>query len=310
MPIDFGWGVPGGLGRMPVPAAAYEGHLRRVLELAQGRLHSLWVPDHFMAGQADVPEAMTTAAYLAALDPRIAVGTIVLGEGYRNPALVAKMAAWLQHLSGGRFVLGLGAGWKQDEYQAYGYDFPPPAVRIEQLAETIRVCRAMWDPAQPEATFVGRRHRIEAAVCQPKPAPPPPILLGGAGEKRMLALVAESADWWNLVGVSAEAYAHKLHVLEQHCARVGREPAAIRKTWMGDVSIAATHEEAVGLLQSYPKWPEDVALTGTPDEVGAQLAAYVDLGVDLFILRFADEPALAGMALFLEEVVPRFHRAV
>ncbi len=109
------------------------------------------------------------------------------------------------------------------------------------MAEVMQICQAMWDPAQPEVSFEGEHYQIENAVCNPKPDPPPPIMVGGAGEKLTLRVVAEHADWWNLVGVSSEVYAHKIDVLERHCISVGRDPAIIRKTWLGVVSIAQSH---------------------------------------------------------------------
>jgi alkanesulfonate monooxygenase SsuD/methylene tetrahydromethanopterin reductase-like flavin-dependent oxidoreductase (luciferase family) len=291
---------------MPVGAAGYEAHLRRALATISGRFHSAWIPDHFMDGQSDVPEALTTLSYVAALFPQLHVGPVVLSQSYRNPALLAKMAATLQQLTGGRFILGLGAGWRAEEYRGYGYDFPAAPARIAQLAELVQICKAMWDPEQAEATFHGQHYHIEQAVCRPKPDPPPPVMIGGAGEKLMLRVVAEHADWWNLVGVSPAGYAHKLAVLQGHCEAVGRDPAEIRKTWMGVISLASTTAQAQRAIERYPMWPGDVAIVGAPSEVVSQLQQYTALGVDLFIIGFADEPALAGLELFIEEVLPYF----
>ena len=303
--VEFGWVLPTGKARMPAGGAAdYLPHVRRVLEQIDGRFHSLWIPDHFMFDQADVPEAMTTLSFLAGMTSDLHLGSIVLGQSYRNPALLAKMAATLQQLSGGRFILGLGAGWKEDEYRAYGYEFPPAATRIAQLAETVQICKAMWDPAQPEATFHGEYYRISAVACHPKPLPPPPILIGGGGEKLTLRVVAKHADWWNLPGAPPDVYNYKLAVLAQHCAAVGRDPASIRKSWMGVVSIAPTRQQAEAQLAQYPLWPGDIPLVGTPDDVRAQLQRYVELGLDYFMLAFADEPATAGIDLFIHQVLP------
>ncbi len=306
MAVEFGWEIPTGRRRPPRAEVSYEIHVRGILNRLSGHFHSAWIPDHFIDGQADMPEALTTLSYLAGLYPTLYFGPVVLGQNYRNPALLAKMAATLQQLSGGRFILGLGAGWKEAEYRAYGYEFPPIPIRIAQLAEVVQICRTMWDPAQPEATFHGQYYQLEKAVCQPKPTPPPPIMIGGGGEKVMLRLIAQHADWWNLVGVTAETYAHKIKVLEQHCADIGRDPASIRKTWVGVVSIAPTRQHAEGAMQGYPIWPEDTPILGTPAEVVAQLQDYTLLGVDCFILGFADEPEIAGMELFINEVLTDF----
>ena len=303
--IDFGWELPSGERRMPPGGPEnYEPHVRRVLKRLSGHFHSAWLPDHLMHNHTAVPEALTTISYLAGLFPALHFGNVVLGQSYRNPALLAKMGATLQHLSGGRFMLGIGAGWKEDEYRAYGYNFPKASTRIAQLAEVVQICKAMWDPAQPEAIFHGHYHHIESAICNPKPTPAPPLMIGGAGEKLMLRLIAQHADWWNLVGAPPDVMARKIAVLERHCAEVGRNPASIRKTWMGVVSVAPTRAAAEAALERYPIWPDDVPLVGTPAEVIAGLQAYVDLGVDLFILGFTDEPAPGGIDLFIEEVMP------
>jgi alkanesulfonate monooxygenase SsuD/methylene tetrahydromethanopterin reductase-like flavin-dependent oxidoreductase (luciferase family) len=277
-----------------------------MLSWISGHFRSAWISDHLMDGQYDIPEALTTLSYLAGLYSQMTFGTAVIGQGYRNPALLAKMAATLQQLSGGRFILGIGAGWKEDEYRAYGYDFPSTATRIAQLAESVQICKQLWDPSLPEATFLGQHYRIERAVCQPKPAVPPPVMIGGAGEKLTLRVVAQHADWWNLIGASPEVFARKLAVLERHCASVDRDPTTIRKTWMGTVSIGSTSHQAQAQMTGLPLWPGDVALVGTPDEIIEQLQAYTALGVDLFFLSFADEPRMDGIGMFIGEVSSRF----
>jgi alkanesulfonate monooxygenase SsuD/methylene tetrahydromethanopterin reductase-like flavin-dependent oxidoreductase (luciferase family) len=276
-----------------------------MLDYISGHFHSAWIPDHFMnQNHADYPESLVTISHLAALYPQLFFGPVVLGQNYRQPALLAKMAATIQQLTGGRFILGIGAGWQAEEYKAYGYDFPPASTRIAQLAEVVQICQAMWELAQPETTFHGHYHHIDKAICNPKPSPAPPVMIGGAGEKLMLRVIAQHADWWNLVGVSPETYAHKIQVLNLHCAETGRDPAEIRKTWMGLVSIASTHQQAEAGMKDYPIWPGDVPIVGTPPEVVARLREYIALEVDLFILAFADEPQMTGINLFLNEVMP------
>jgi alkanesulfonate monooxygenase SsuD/methylene tetrahydromethanopterin reductase-like flavin-dependent oxidoreductase (luciferase family) len=303
--IDFGWEMPSGNRRMPLGAENYKPYVCRILDHIKDHFHSAWMPDHFMnRSQDDYQESLISIGYLAALYPQLYFGPVVLGQNYRPPALLAKMAATLQQLTGGRFILGIGAGWRAEEYRAYGYDFPPAPVRMAQLAEVVQICQAMWDPAQPEATFHGDHHHIDQAVSNPKPSPAPPVMIGGAGEKLMLRVVAQYADWWNLVGVSPETYAHKIQVLHRHCADVGRDPADIRKTWMGVVSLAPTRQQAEAAMRHYPIWPGDVPIVGTPSEVVVRLQDYTALGVDLFILAFADEPQLTGIDLFIDEVMP------
>jgi alkanesulfonate monooxygenase SsuD/methylene tetrahydromethanopterin reductase-like flavin-dependent oxidoreductase (luciferase family) len=304
---DFGWEIPTGSRRMVAAPNNYETHLRTVLTHLSGHFQSAWIPDHFMdSDHHPYPEALTTLSYLSALYPEFFFGTIVLGQNYRNPALLAKTCATIQQLSGNRFVLGIGAGWKEDEYVAYGYTFPPAATRIAQMAEVVQICKAMWNPAIPSTSFQGEFYQVKGAFCDPKPTIPPPILIGGAGEKLTLRVVAKYADWWNLVGVSPELYAHKIKVLEKHCDAVNRPLEDIRKTWMGVVSIATDHTTAEATMRKYPIWPGDVPLVGTPAEIITQLQNYTNLGIDLFILAFADEPSFRGIDLFIREVVPEF----
>ncbi len=299
---DFGWMLPSGPLRMP-ENSTYLAHVQRILTKISGSFHSFWIPDHLMEGMADLPEALVTLSYLGGQFPALSLGTIVIAQSYRNPALLAKMAATLQHLSAGRFILGLGAGWNAAEYRAYGYDFPTAPVRIAQMAETIQICKTLWDPDQGEATFKGEHYQIEAAVCYPKPTNPSPVMVGGGGEKLTLRVVAQYADWWNLPGASPDEFARKIKILEAHCQEIGRSAAEIRKTWMGTVSIASTRSAAAAQIKAYPSRFNDTHLVGAPQDIRDQLAAYLDLGVDLFILRFVDEPDDSGIELFQHQVL-------
>jgi alkanesulfonate monooxygenase SsuD/methylene tetrahydromethanopterin reductase-like flavin-dependent oxidoreductase (luciferase family) len=158
-------------------------YYERLLAAGEGALSALWVSDHLQNDDADVLEGWTTLTYLGARAPSYRVGHLVLSQSYRNPALLAKMAATLQTLTGGRFVLGLGAGWQEDEYRAYDFPFPSARVRIEQLGETIDLMRAMWTDSP--ATYAGAHYRVTDAYCEPRPEPIPPILIGGQGPRLM-----------------------------------------------------------------------------------------------------------------------------
>jgi alkanesulfonate monooxygenase SsuD/methylene tetrahydromethanopterin reductase-like flavin-dependent oxidoreductase (luciferase family) len=282
-----------------------------VAGLDEGAYDSLWVADHLVPWfteidiTTDTYEAMTTLTYLAAAFPQYKVGSIVLSQSYRPPALLAKMGAVLQSLSGGRFILGIGAGWKEDEYLAYGYAYPDTVTRIKQLEEAVKIIRQMW--TQPKATFHGEYYHVEEAICEPKPDPVPPILIGGGGRKYTLRIVAEQADWWNFPGGTVEHYAELLDVLRGHCETVGRDYDEIVKSWaIETVSVALTHEEALEIARRSPFYDPDVSIVGTPEEVYAQLKRFTDLGASYFQLRFADFPKNDVAKLFAKEVMPMF----
>lgn len=306
--IEFGWRVPD----FPVngsDSAQFMQEIHNMLRQIQGKYQSAWVADHFVpwmdSQPVDTPtvECMTTVVYLAAMYPQLDFGTIVLCQSYRNPALLAKMAANLQWLTGGRFIFGIGAGWKADEYQAYGYDFPKAAVRIAQLEETVEIAKRMW--RDPKASFAGKYYTIDNAVCEPKPDPIPPIMIGGGGEQLTLRVVAKHADWWNIPGRTLEEYANKLEVLRRHCDAVGRDYNDIRKTWDSErVAIARTEDEAKRIAAESPYLLGGDYLVGTPEQIAEKLRAYTSLGVDYFILRFCDYPNPDGALCFAEEVMP------
>jgi len=308
--IQFGWRTPD----FPVDGSstqAFRDQHFEFLEAVQGRLDSAWVADHFVPWMAsrdqstDTFECWTTLVYLTAKYPQLKFGTIVMSQGYRPPALLAKMAANLQVLSGGRFILGIGAGWKKDEYLAYGYPFPPAAERIHQLDEAVQIIRGMF--TQPKTTFHGKYYHVDDAICEPKPTPQVPIMIGGSGRKLTLRVVAKYADWWNGVNESPEEFADAAQVLAEHCQAVGRDPNSIVKTFSSDcVAVAASSAEAERLAQQSPFYNPKSGLVGTPDQVAGRIRQYTALGVEHFILRFADFPRTAGADLFIREVLPRF----
>ncbi len=172
-------------------------------------------------------EPWTQLTWLAARVPRVRLGHSVLANSYRHPALMAKMSASIQALSGGRFILGYGAGWLEDEYRAYGYPFPPTRERIARMDEALRLIKTMW--TESPATFHGEFYSVEEAWCEPRPDPLPPIMIGGSGERYLLRAVAEHADWWLSYGDVPAIQERKLAVLADHCRDVGRDPATIRK---------------------------------------------------------------------------------
>ncbi|HEV3364646.1 MAG TPA: LLM class F420-dependent oxidoreductase [Acidimicrobiia bacterium] len=195
---------------------------------------SVWVMDHLyqieVVGPREDPmlEAYTLLGALAARTRQVALGTMVTGVTYRNPALLAKIVTTLDIISSGRAILGIGAAWNDDEHAGYGYDFPTAGERLDRLEEALQITRAMFTEQAP--TFEGRHYRVQQVLNNPKPIRGRiPVLIGGGGEKRTLRLVAQYGDACNLFGGPDEVR-HKLDVLERHCADVGRDPAEITKT--------------------------------------------------------------------------------
>jgi alkanesulfonate monooxygenase SsuD/methylene tetrahydromethanopterin reductase-like flavin-dependent oxidoreductase (luciferase family) len=300
-PIEFGYFGP--TGSAEARGSDFAPALQRALALARQSFTSLWFADHFMFDDADVREAWVMLSYAAALAPDLLLGHLVSCNSYRPPALVAKMSATLHSLSRGRFVLGYGAGWKEDEYLAYGYDFPSAAVRIAMMEEGLHIIKALW--REEQATFHGHYYHIENARCEPRPNPVPLIMIGGDGEQLTLRVVARHADWWNCYSLSPATARRKLEVLKKHCAMEGREFEGIRKTWSGPVIIERDHQAALkraGERLEQGKPP----IVGDPSAVAEQIAEFAELGFDLFQVEFELFPDTTDMELFIAEVMPRF----
>ena len=309
-PITFGWRVAD-FPEYGAGSLAFRDHIFNFMDvLHAGGLDSAWVGDHFFPWAAaidqnmDTIEAWTTIIYLMSRYPRMRFGTIVLSQSYRPPAALAKMAAIAQWLSGGRFILGIGAGWKENEHLAYGYAYPAVKERLDRLEEAVQIIRKMWTEAAP--TFYGQYYHIDNAMCNPVPNPLPPLLIGGAGPLRTLKIVAKYGDWCNLNNKSTAECVESLEILRSHCLKLGRNDDEIVKTASLDcIALAPTHAQAEQIQQA-SFYAQFAPVTGTPDELAAQLQAYVNIGITHFILRFADYPKTDGAELFIKEVMPRF----
>jgi F420-dependent oxidoreductase-like protein len=276
---------------------------------------SVWLDDHFYGVVTppwdDALECWTLMAALARETSTLRFGTLVACNGYRPPALVAKMAASVDYISNGRLEFGLGAGWYEQEFSAYGYDFPPIGTRLSQLDEALQICRLMW--TEEKATFTGRHYRVQDAWCNPKPVqkPYPPIMIGGGGEKVLLRIVAQHADRWNFGG-SVEDFQKKLPILERHCRAVGRDCTRIEKSWFGTLVIEPTEQRLQQRLAKraarFGAPPEQVghSIVGTPAGVIARIKEYVSLGVTHFIAMFGRVDRLDATELFAREVIPAF----
>ena len=284
-------------------------YYRDLLARGEGTFSSAWVPDHLMSDDHPLLEGWTTIAYLAAEFPSYRFGNLVLAQSFRNPALLAKMAATLQYLTDGRLILGIGAGWRADEYLAYDYPYPSAATRVEQLGEAIDVLRALWTDAP--ATYAGRHYRVTDAYCEPRPTTPIPILVGGRRPK-LMRLVAEKADIWQWDG-PIENFRVPYDLLVAACAEVGRSLSDIRLSTFGEVYFPADPadfpeptlgftnpaQDPTGSFADVIDW----VMGPTPDDAIRALRPLVDLGVDLVTVYFHDRRSLD---LFIREVVPAF----
>jgi F420-dependent oxidoreductase-like protein len=274
---------------------------------------NLWVYDHFhnvpLPAHEAMFEAWTTVAAISQRTSRIRLGQMVGCTGYRNPGLLAKITSTVDVISGGRLDWGIGAGWYEHEYNAYGYPFPSAGVRIEMLEDCVEIVKRMW--TEPDATYEGKHFSVDGAQCDPKPLqqPHPPVWIGGGGERKTLKVVAKHATHSNFGGKPHE-WAHKAEVLKGHCAGVGRDYDEITKTWSPEVFIRPTEAEVGTETRSFWGEPFDSwragNLVGTPDQVAEKLQTYIDLGCTGFVPWCADYPDHTSMELFATEVMPQF----
>ncbi len=299
---DFGLVLPAGPRKNEINQ--WLTNLDHVLPQLEGIFKSLWMTDHFFWDDEPTYEAWTVLAYAAARWPQFEFGPMVLGQSYRNPAMLAKMGATLQMLSNGRFIMAVGAGWKEDEYHAYGYPFPRPGIRVAQLEDTLEIIKRMWtEPGQ--VTFQGNHYSVSNAYCEPKPNPVPPIIVGGGGKKTMM-LAARFADWWNMPDANFNVYSDCVSVLKEQCASIGRDPDSLRLTWFGRLAVADSEAEAEAL--SNGKWTTERAIVGSPAQVVAQLQQFMEIGVDYFMVEVLGLPHPTTMALLLKEVLPKVQK--
>jgi F420-dependent oxidoreductase-like protein len=243
----------------------------------------LWFADHFMPDgeHHSLPfyEAWTTLSALAGTVPRIRLGTLVVGNTYRHPAVLAKMAANLDHISGGRFVLGLGASWQENEHRAYGIPFHTLSERLARLDEACQVIQGLF--RDERTTFTGRFYHLEDAPLSPKPLQDPlPLMIGGGGEKVTLRIAARYAQEWN-TRADLETMIHKMNVLDRHCADIGRDPRSIRRSTMALIGLAADDASERRQREDAPFSP---ILTGSPERIHDQVMAYADAGIDELIV--------------------------
>lgn len=301
--------------------------IRRVgVHAEQLGFDSLWMCDHFLTidsdayagelklegersgqdtGPASMPllECWTTISALARDTERVNIGTSVLCNNYREPAVLAKMAATLDVISGGRVELGIGAGWFEAEYSAYGIDFPPAKVRVSQLEESLEIIRRVWTDVNP--TFEGEHYRIAGAVCDPRPVqdPYPRLWVGGEGDRvhRISSRLATgfNARWW-----SPERFAERASFLADACATHGRDPATLHRSATLAVICSNDDADVSDQRARFTAIPEDGFILGNSDRCIARFKEYVDAGVNHFLLTVPDVADTETLQLLGEQVLP------
>lgn len=254
---------------------------------------SVWVFDHFLPIVSDSTgpclEGWTALAALAMATQKLRLGVMVTGNTYRHPAVLAKMATTVDIISGGRLILGMGAGWFELEHNAYGIAFPKVGERLARLDEALEVVKRLW--TEEKATFAGKYYQLTDALFQPRPVqkPHPPILVGATGEKVALKIVARHADMWNMGG-TPQACRHKIEVLTEHCRRIGRDPDTIEKS----VLIAMI---------------ENSVLVSTPldsPDMRKQIEDYIAAGMTHVLFTLMQPYDRQALRRFAQEVMPAF----
>jgi len=292
----------------PNPSQPFEEVLSLCTHAEDTGWDGIWYADHFMPNAEDTsapfPEAWTTLSALGALTKRVRVGTLVTGNTYRHPAVLAKMAATLDHITNGRVVLGLGSGWQENEHRQYGIEFYTVAQRLARLDEACAVIKALYAPGQ--ANFDGEFYQLTDASCEPKPVQPTlPLLIGGGGEKVTLKITAKYADEWNVWG-EPDTLRHKMGILDQHCADIGRNPKEIQRS---AVALLFMSEDEGFVKKMRDAGIERPTIIGSPSEVRDVVAEYAQAGVDEIIIpdfTLGDHAQkIATMDLFMSKVADR-----
>ena len=315
--VPQGWRMD--LADVPNPIEKYETMSRCAREAEQAGFDAVWLYDHFHTVPTpqieSVFECWTSMAGLARDTKTIRLGQMVTCNGYRPPSLLAKMASCIDVMSRGRLILGIGAGWYQHEYEAYGYQYPDTPERLRMLRESLQVIKAMW--TEEHATFDGRYYHVRGAINEPKPVqkPHPPIWIGGGGEKVTLKLVAQYGDACNF-NADVETVRHKLEVLREHCETVGRDYDSVLKTLEFYTILGESREIDRVVADAALRSGQDESfirswhpLHGDADRIAGIIQSYADVGIQYFIVNLPNAFEGGVIARFAEEVFPRvgFH---
>ncbi|MGO9058091.1 MAG: LLM class F420-dependent oxidoreductase [Candidatus Binataceae bacterium] len=280
---------------------------------------SLWVFDHFYPIMGADPagpclEGWTALSALSQHTKRAHIGALVNGNTYRNPCITAKMAATVDQVSGGRFILGIGAGWYELEHQSFGVDFKTVGGRLRALDEACQIIKGMF--TGEKTTLHGRHYQVTDAVCSPKPIqrPHPPLMVAGTGEKVLLKIVAKYADLWNSGG-SAERMGHLIAVLKRHCDSIGRDPAEIEKTVIISLCYRAGAERekevlgrAAAMARTTSQEARQNVMIGNAQECFDTIERYAKVGVTHFIFSMTPPYHEDEIQAFAEEVIAKVRR--
>lgn len=322
--IKFDVTVPIFAGAVPNRSFLDYGKIVELVKLCEDLdYNTLWVADHLTMGENHrIWEGWTIFASLVNTTSRIRMGTAMLNVLHRNPALLAKMAATFDVISGGRLDFGVGAGWHETELKEYNLPwFDRPQERIQFLRETIEIAKKMWTEDRP--TYSGRFFQIRDAYCEPKPIqkPHPPIWIGGGGEKLLLRLVAQLADGWDIPATSPESYSHKVEVLRNHCKEVGTNFDHIERSI--DTNIIISQDPAmVNKVREWYNWlrglqsevaslkpainVENLFIIGSVSQCTKRIEEYAKAGVQRFKFYFFDYPSLESATIIGKEIIPCF----
>ena len=292
----------------PTPSQSYTDVLALAQHVEKTGWDGFWYADHFMPNAPDTsapwPEAWTTLAAVGAMVPRLRMGTLVTGNTYRHPAVLAKMAATVDHITNGRVVLGIGSGWQENEHTQYGLPFYTVAERLARLDEACQVIQSLF--TQEKSDFKGRFYQLDNASLEPKPVQKPlPLLIGGGGEKVTLKITAKYANEWNVWG-TVDTLRQKMAILDAHCAEIGRNPKEIKRT---AVALLFMSDDEAYLAKMREAKIQQANIIGTPAEVKEIVQAYAAAGVDeLIVPDFTLGPTkqkIATLDRFITDVAGR-----
>ncbi len=326
--MRFGLFIPQGW-RLDLVGVDPKDHWQTMLGVAQaaesGPFESIWVYDHFhtvpVPTEEATHEAWTLMAAFAAATSRVRLGQMCTCMSYRNPAYLAKVAATVDIVSGGRTEMGIGAGWYEHEWRAYGYGFPPAGQRLAMLDEGVQIMRDLWTTG--EATLDGKHYQVDGAICRPLPLQEGgiPLWIAGGGERKTLRIAAKYASYTNFDG-TPEVFTHKSQLLAEHCREVGTDYDAIVRSACYNVFIGETEQDVQDRLQqaadrlkpylpaerveqSLEQWRSG-PLVGTPEQIAQKLTELKALGMTYPILYFADAAYdLSSIELFSTQVAPQ-----